>query len=140
MLAYQIKIMKLNLLSFFLERWVNITKFTTSFVDKRVLVTDINIDIDFEVAATLIFLDVKYIILVVHNINKDMKVHRKIKTRKQEKLNVHVWKLDMRDYLSMQRFAAWIKMKMSRLNVVILNTDISFNDYVIDVEDWESIL
>lgn len=70
---------------------MSITKLTTSFVDKRVLVTNVNTDIDFEVAATLISLDVDHIILDVRNMNKDMKVRRKIETQRQEKSNVHVW-------------------------------------------------
>ena len=133
--------MKPNPLPFLKEKWVGVTKPTSSFSGKRVLVTGANTGIGFEAAATFASLDAEQVILGVRNLDKGLDARRKIGSRAQRKYNkIDVWELDMGNYASVQRFAERVEKVMPRLDIAILNAGISPNDYVVGVEGWESIL
>ena len=132
--------MKPNPLPFLREKWVGVTKPTTSFVGKRVLVTGANTGIGFEAAATFASLNVDQVILGVRNIQKGTEARHKIEARTQRTNNVDVWELDMENYASIQRFASRVENEMPSLDVAVLNAGISPADYLVGTEGWESTI
>ena len=132
--------MKPNPLPFLRERWIGVTKPTTHFAGKRILVTGANTGIGFEAAATFASLGAEQVILAVRNIDKGLDACHKIEARRQPTNKIDVWELDMGNYTSVQRFAERVEKELPSLDVAVLNAGISPNDYVVGVEGWESIM
>ena len=132
--------MKPNPLPFLKEKWLGVAKPTSSFSDKRILVTGANTGIGFEAAATFAALDAEQVVLGVRNLDKGLDARRKIEARGHRTNKIDVWELDMGNYASVRRFAARVEKDMPRLDIAVLNAGISPSDYVVGVEGWESVL
>lgn len=132
--------MKPNFLPFIGEKWAGVPEPTARFEGKTIIITGANVGLGFEAALKFVALGASKVILAVRDVLKGAAAARQIDHQTQRKGVTEVWKLDMDHYSSVSQFAARVSSELPRVDIAILNAGVTYKDYTVGAEGWESTL
>ncbi|KAI1452421.1 NAD(P)-binding protein [Annulohypoxylon moriforme] len=96
----------------------------TNLSEKVAIISGGNTGLGFEAATQLLSFKLGTLILAVRSTAKGEAAASKLRAR-YPKATIHVWKLDMSSYDSIQEFAGRVNTQLPRLDMVILNAGVS---------------
>ncbi|KAK7191743.1 hypothetical protein DPSP01_008024 [Paraphaeosphaeria sporulosa] len=121
------------------QLFTQLTKPTTSFEGKTVIVTGSNVGLGKEAARHITRNNASTVILAVRSLEKGEAAKKDIEASVGKKGVIKVWQLDMSSYQSVLEFAARASKELQRLDIAILNAGVAKGTWEVFEKDESTI-
>lgn len=107
---------------------------------KTILITGGNSGLGFEAALKYVLLGAASVVIGCRSEQRGQEAKELIEQRTQRLGVVHIWPLDLNDFVSVKAFADRVNENLSRLNTALLNAGVYNREFVVSPQGWEGNL